>query len=134
MILEDTVLNYILLYIALEIYEVQWQKANTMIGMLARMYEKYRQNVFVFLLMHPTFSFAIMFTMITDYNQYAVILLGIKALDIIIKLILIKKVFIDKNLSQEMTLALLSPLNKFMPYIGILVYPPLIYLAFTNFL
>jgi len=132
--IEDTLLNYMLFYIALEIYEVQWQKANTMLGMLARMYEQYHKNVFVFLLMHPTFSFALMFAMITNYNQYALILLGVKALDILMKMILIKKVFIDKNLPEEMTLTLLAPLNKFMPYVGLLVYPPLIYLAFTNFL
>ena len=128
--IEDTLLNYLILYIVLEIYEVQWQKANTMIGMLARMYEQYRKNIFVFLLMHPTFSFALMFGMITNYNEYALILLGIKTIDIVTKMVLIKKVFIDKQLSEEMTLALLAPLNKFMPYIGLLVYPPLIYLAF----
>ena len=129
--IEDTLLNYILLYIALEIYEVQWQKANTMIGMLARMYEQYRKNIFVFLLMHPTFSFSLMFAMISNYNEYALILVGIKTLDLVMKMVLIKKVFIDKDLSEEMTLALLAPLNKFMPYIGLFVYPPLIYMAFN---
>ena len=128
--IEDTLLNYLFLYIALEIYEVQWQKANTMIGMLARMYEQYEKNIFIFLLMHPTFSFSLMFAMITNYNEYALMLVGIKTIDLATKMVLIKKVFIDKQLSEEMTLALLAPLNKFMPYIGLLVYPPLIFLAF----
>jgi len=131
--IEDTLLNYLLLYVALEIYEVQWQKANTMIGMLARMYEQYRKNIFVFLLMNPTFSFALMFAMITNYNENALILLGIKTIDLALKMVLIKKVFVDKELSEEMTLALLAPLNKFMPYIGLIVYPPLIFLAFRGF-
>jgi len=130
--IEDTLLNYILLYIALEIYEVQWQKATTLLGMLARMYEKYQKNVFVFLLMHPTFSFSLMFLMISNYNEYAMMLVGVKAMDIAVKMILIKKVFIDKDLSEEMTLSLLAPLNKYMPYIGLLVYPPLVYLAFNG--
>ena len=130
--IEDALLNYLLLYIVLEIYEVQWQKANTMIGMLARMYEQYRKNIFVFLLMQPTFYFSIMFAIISNYNEYALVLVGIKTIDIVTKMTLIRKVFIEKNLCAEMTLALLSPSNKFMPYVGLLVYAPLIYLVFNS--
>jgi len=131
--IEETLLNYLLFYIVLEIYEVQWQKANTILGMLARMYEQYRKNVFVFLLMHPTFSFALIFAMMMNYNENALLLLAIKTIDLALKMLLLKKVFIEKNISQEMTLALVAPLNKFMPYIGLLVYPPLIFLAFRTF-
>jgi len=130
--LEDTLLNYIILYLFLEFYEVQWQKANTLIGMLARMYEQYKKSVFVFLLMHPTFYFAIMFMMVSNYNEYAIALFMIKGIDVATKMVLIKKVFIDKELSEEMSLALLQPLHKLLPYIGVLVYPPLIYMVFTN--
>jgi len=130
--MEDTLLNYLFLYIFLELYEVQWQKANTLIGMLARMYEQYQKSAFVFLLMHPTFYFAIMFAMISGYNEYSLILLSIKAIDIATKMVLLKKVFIDKELSEELSLALLQPLHKLLPYIGIFIYPPLIYMAFTN--
>ena len=128
--IEDTLLNYLILYIFLELYEVQWQKANTMLGMLARMYEQYDKSAFVFLLMNPTFYFAIMFVLVSNYNEYAVTLLVIKGIDVATKMILMKKVFIDKNLSKEMTLALVSPMHRLLPYIGLLVYPPLIYLTF----
>lgn len=130
--LEDTLFNYIVLYILLELYEVQWQKANTLIGMLARMYGQYQKSAFVFLLMHPTFYFAIMFAMVSGYNEYSLILLSIKAVDVATKMVLLKKVFIDKELSKELSLALLQPLHKLLPYIGLLIYPPLIYLAFSN--
>lgn len=128
--IEDTFLNYLLLFIVLEVYEVQWQKANTMLGILARMYEHYHKNIFVFLLMQPTFYFSIMFAMVSNYNEYALVLLGVKTLDVVTKMLLIKKVFIDKDLSEEITLVLLSPLHKFMPYLGLLVYPPLIFMVF----
>jgi hypothetical protein len=128
--IEDTLLNYIILFIVLELYEVQWQKSNTMIGMLARMYQQYSKSIFVFLLMHPTFYFAIMFMILSDYNTYAIAILLIKGIDIAIKILLLKKVFIEKELSQELSLALLSPLHKLVPYVGLLVYPPLIYMVF----
>lgn len=128
---EDTLFNYMLLYVILEIYEVQWQKANTIIGMLARMYEHYRKSAFIFLLMHPTLYFAIMFMLLSNFNEYAVLLFLVKGVDVVTKMVLLKKVFIEQELSKEMSLALLSPLSKWMPYIGLLLYPPLLYMAFT---
>jgi len=128
---EDTLFNYMLLYIILEIYEVQWQKANTLIGMLARMHQHYRKSAFIFLLMHPTLYFTIIFMLLSNFNKYAVILFLIKGIDVATKMVLIKKVFIEQELSKEMSLALLAPLSKWMPYIGLLVYPPLLYMAFT---
>ncbi len=126
---EDTLLNYIFIFILLEIYEVYWQKATTLIGMLARMFEFYNKNIFIFLLKHPTFYFAIWFMIVTDYNIYALGLFAIKMLDIGTKIFLMKKVFIDKDISPELSLTILAPLNKYLPYIGVIAYPPLIYLA-----
>jgi len=129
--IEDTLLNYLILYTFLELYEVQWQKANTLLGMLTRMYEQYKKSVFIFLLMHPTFYFAIMFMMITNYNEFSIILLLVKSVDILTKMLLIKKVFIEKSLSESISVELLMPLKKWMPYIGLALYLPLIYLVFV---
>ena len=93
--INDMILNYIILFILLEVYELQWQKATTMIGMLARMYEHYKKSIFLFLIMHPTFYFSIFFMLVTEYNFYAVLLFSIKILDIGMKIMLIKQVFID---------------------------------------
>jgi hypothetical protein len=100
--------------------------------MLARMYSHYAKNIFVFLLMHPTFYFAIMLMITSDYNTYAIALFLIKGIDIATKMILLKKVFIDKEVSEELTLALLAPLNRAVAYIGLFVYPPLIYMVFRG--
>ncbi len=127
--IDELILNYVFLFVLLEIYEVYWQKAHTVMGMLARMYRYYSKNIFLFLIMHPTFYFSIGFFMLSEYNIYAMILLFMKALDIVVKILLIQQVFIKKELSEDLTLALLSPINKFLPYIGLLIYPPLIILA-----
>ena len=129
--INELILNYIIIYIFLEIYEVQWQKATTMVGMLARMYEYYKKSVFLFLIMHPTFYFSIFIMLVSNYNMYAVFFFSIKVLDIGMKIMLIKQVFIDKEISHELSLALLTPLNKYLPFMGLVVYPPFIYLAFS---
>ena len=127
--INDIIVNYILLFIILEIYEVSWQKAPSIMGMLIRMHKHYSKSIFLFLLMHPTFYFAIGFVMLTNYAPSAMILLFIKTFDIATKILLIEQVFTKRELSQELSLILLAPINNFLPYIGLLIYPPLIALA-----
>ncbi|WP_457747883.1 hypothetical protein [Sulfurimonas sp.] len=129
--LNDYTIAYISIYIVLELYEVSWQKAPTIMEMLARMYRYYYKNTFLFLIMHPTFYFAIFFAMQTNYNTYALVLFVIKGVDIVTKMLFIKQIFIDKKISRELGEMLLMPIGKYTPYIGLLVYPPLIVLAFS---
>ena len=127
--INDVIINYLLLFIILEIYEVSWQKAPSIMGMLIRMHKHYSKSIFLFLLMHPTFYFAIGFVMLSNYAPSAMILLFIKTFDIASKILLIEQIFTKKELSQELSLILLAPINKFLPYLGLFVYPPLIALA-----
>ena len=127
--MNETLVFYLIIYIVLEIYEVQWQKAQTIMGMLARMYQWYQKSAFLFLLMHPTLYFAIYFVMLTHFNGYAVALLSFKAADILTKMFLIKKVFIEQSLDKEMQEALFTPIGSILPYIGIILYPFFIVMA-----
>ncbi len=129
MIIDELVLNYILLFIILEFYEISWQKAPSIMGMIIRMNNYYSKSIFLFLIMQPTFIFSIGFFILTDYNIYAMILLFIKTVDVVTKILLIEQVFTKRKLSQEMSLILLAPINNFLPYMGLLIYPPLIALA-----
>ena len=116
-------------YIALELFEVQWQKADTIIGMLQRIYLRYSQNILLFFILHPTFSFGIWLMMVTKGSTAAIVLLFIKAADIATKIILIQQVFEKKDVPPELESMLSAPLNPIMPYIGLLVYPPLVFMA-----
>ncbi len=127
--INDLILNYILLFVLLEIYEISWQKAPSIMGMLIRMHKYYQKSIFLFLIMQPTFYFAIGFAMLSNYAPSALILLFIKTFDIATKILLIEQVFKKRELSQELSLILLAPINSFLPYIGLLLYPILIALA-----
>jgi hypothetical protein len=126
----DLILNYVLLFMILELYEVTWQKAPTVMGMISRMNKYYSKSIFLFLIMHPTFYFSIGFAMLTDYNIFAIILLFLKTADIATKILLIEQIFKKKKLSHELSLALLTPINNFLPYVGLFIYPLFIILAF----
>lgn len=127
--IDDLILNYVLLFVFLELYEITWQKAPSIMGMVIRMYRYYSKSIFLFLLMQPTFYFSIGFVMLSDYNVYAMILLFLKTVDVATKILLIEQVFTKRELSQDLSLILLAPINSFLPYMGLLIYPPLILLA-----
>jgi len=128
-IIDELILNYIFIFILFEFYEISWQKAPSIMGMIIRMHKYYSKSIFLFLIMQPTFMFAIFFFILTDYNIYATILLFIKIVDVVTKILLIEQVFIKKKLSQDLSLILLAPINSFLPYMGLFIYPILIILA-----
>jgi len=123
------VLEFLVFYIVLELYEVLWQKGERVIDMLGSIYKYYHKNIFLVLLMHPTFPFAMFLVMFTNYNGYAVTFFIIKGVDIITKLLLVKQVFIDQKITDDIAIMLEIPLGKFLPYMGLLIYPPFIYMA-----
>jgi hypothetical protein len=121
-----------LIYLLLELFETQWQKAGTLVGMLENMYAKFRGNVLLFLLLHPTFYFTIYLAMITDYSAEILLVLFIKTFDIATKIILMVQVFEKQEVSQELGQVLLAPLNKLMPYIGVGMYVPLVFMGLIH--
>jgi len=124
--LESYVFNYIILFVLLEIYEIWAQRAETLLGMLARMYEHYEKSVWLFLVMQPTFIFAMGFMILCEYNIISVTLFSLKAGDILTKMFLIKKVFIEKELSSDLSQMIVAPINKAFIYMGLIIYPLMI--------
>ena len=122
----------ILLYIALELFEVQWQKADTLMGVLGNLYRYYNKNLILFFIMHPTFYVGIAIAMISDLAFSAIALLFIKTMDIATKIILIQQVFEKEELNAEMSSMLLAPLHPTMLYFSVVVYTPLVYFALTE--
>ena len=127
--IDDLILNYILIFVFLELYEISWQKAPSIMGMIIRMNRYYSKSILLFLIMQPTFYFAIGFAILCDYDIFAIIFLFLKTADVATKILLIEQIFTKKSLSQEMSLILLSPIDSFLPYIGLIIYPLLISLA-----
>jgi len=116
----------VLFYLFLELFEAQWQKAPTLLGMLLRIYRRYDKNIFYFLLLHPTYYFAIWLILQTQLSIPSVLLLFIKTVDIATKIVLIQQVFEKKEVSAALHGMLMTPLEKWMPYVGVAVYTPLV--------
>jgi len=117
------------LYVVLELFEIQWQKADSLMGMMLRLHRQYRRSILWFLLLHPTYYFAIWLAMASDYAPAALVMLFVKTVDIATKILMIQQIFEKRELSQEMTVMLLAPLHPLLPYISLFVYTPMVILA-----
>ena len=127
----ETLAVTILLYLVLELFEIRWQKAPTMLQMLVRIRREYEKNIFYFFFLHPTYFFAIWLMLETGGNAGAIALLFLKTVDITAKIILMQQVFEKKEISMQLHDMLMTPLEKWMPYLGLAVYPPLVVWAFA---
>lgn len=122
----ESVITLTLFYLLLEGFEVRWQKAPTMLEMLVRIHHRYRRSIFYFIFMHPTYFFAIWLILQSQLSAPSVILLFIKTVDIATKIVLMQQVFEKKEVSMQLHDMLMMPLEKWMPYVGFAVYPPLV--------
>jgi len=122
----ESIIALTVFYLFLEGFEAAWQKAPTMLQMLARIRRRYEKSIFYFLLLHPTYYFAIWLILETRMALPAVLLLFIKTVDIATKIVLMQQVFEKKEVSVQLHEMLIMPLEKWMPYIGFAVYPPLV--------
>jgi hypothetical protein len=122
----ESIIAIMILYLLLEGFEVGWQKAPTMLGMLVRLHRRFEKSIFYFLALHPTYFFAIWLILQTELSAAAIILLFVKTVDIATKIVLLQQVFEKKEVSMQLHEMLMMPLEKWMPYIGFAVYPPLV--------
>ena len=122
----ETLVTLMVFYLFFEFFEASWQKAPTLLEMLVRMYRRYHKSIFYFLLLHPTYYFAVWLLLQTHLSLPSVLLLFIKTVDMTTKIVLMQQVFEKQELSAPLQEMLTTPLEKWMPYVGLAVYPPLV--------
>ena len=118
--------------IALELFEAWWQRADTLLDVLARGYQYYRINIFLFFLMHPSFYYILLVIIFTKVlNGWMVTILLLKSIDIFFKLAMIKKIFVEGETDDAIGPILTEPLSPWLFLTGVSLYPFLLFYALT---
>lgn len=127
--MENALLFTAILLLA-ELFEAFIQRSQTLLGVLAKLYTYYVKSIFLFFLIHPGFYFVLFVVLLTGvFNLGMVFLLAIKIFDIFYKLELIKKVFIEREVSREMAQMLEWKIPPLFFLMGTGMYPLLFYYA-----
>jgi len=128
--MSNYLIEIIVVMILLEIFEASWQRAESVEGILANSYFYYQKSIFIFFLMHPTFYFILFVSLYTSVLNLGIIsILIFKALDLLFKLDIINKHFINHNLDIELTNMIKSKVEPWVFLMGLFMYVPILLLS-----
>ncbi|WP_457596922.1 hypothetical protein [Hydrogenimonas sp.] len=120
---------WLTLMIAFELFESRWQRASTLLGVLENVRRQYHRSLFRLLGLHPSFWFCLwLYFGAGVHGPWMAAIVVMKGSDIAFKLWMVQKLEKDE-LSGEMRLMLQSPLAPWMPWLNVVVYPPMLALA-----
>jgi len=128
----ENILTFTLILVVAELFESYIQRASTLFGVLENLYVYYQKSIFLFFLIQPGFYILLFIVLITGVlNVSMIFLLAIKVFDMFYKIELIKKVFIQKEVSTEIAQMLEWEMPSYSFLMGVMTYPPLLFYALT---
>jgi hypothetical protein len=128
----ETVLLLTFILFGAELFEAYIQRAPTLLGILERLNRYYQKSIFLFFAVHPGFYFVLFVVMATDILNFSMIfLVAMKVFDIFYKLELLKKVFKERVVSEELAQILMWRIPSWYFFLGPILYPSLLLYALT---
>lgn len=121
------------LFVAIEIFESNWQKSDTLHGVILNNYKIYSKSIFLFFVLHASFYYTIFVSMyLNNFSFWMSSIFIVKFLDIAFKLSMMKK------LSNSMDIKDIMPMNIKMTmifrYFNVIIYPLTFLFAIEIFL
>ena len=116
------ILSLLFIFIAVEIFESNWQKSDSMYGLISNNFVMYKKSIFLYFTLHLSFFYTIFVSIyLNNFSFWMSSILVMKFLDISFKLNMMKK------LSQGSSLEEVMPINIKMTaifrYMNVLIYP-----------
>lgn len=115
------ILSLFLIFCAIEVFESNWQKSDTLYGLLSNNYSIYRTNIFLFFILNFSFIYSIFLVIYLQNNSFLMLsIVGIKFLDMAFKLNIMGKI------SQGIPFEDIMPnieMNFFFRYMNAFLYP-----------
>ncbi len=127
------ILTLFFLFIAFELFESNWQKADTLHGVILNNFKLYSKSIFLFFICHMSFYYSIYLSItLNNFGFWMSSIIIIKFLDIAFKLSMMKK------LSQGIDIMEIMPINIKMTlvfrYFNVIIYPITFLFAMEIFL
>jgi len=116
------ILSLLLIFIALELFESNWQKSDSMYGLISNNFIMYKKSIFLYFTLHLSFFYTIFISMyLNNFSFWMSSILVIKFLDIAFKLTMMQKLSNGSSLEEVMPINVkMTPLFR---YLNVLIYP-----------
>jgi hypothetical protein len=114
--------SLLLLFVALELFESNWQKHDNLYGLISNNFQIYKKNIFLYFLLHTTFFYTLgLIIYLNNYSFWMLSIFVVKFMDISVKLNMMKK------LSSGFTIEEIMPINinitLLFRYFNVILYP-----------
>ena len=115
-------LSLLLIFIAVELFESNWQKSDSMYGLISNNFKIYQKSIFLYFLLHISFFYTIYVSIyLNNFSFWMSSILVIKFLDIAFKLNMMKKLSNGLNIEEVMPINVkMTPIFRYM---NVLIYP-----------
>lgn len=121
-------ISLFLIFIAFELFESNWQKSETLYGLINKNFSIYKTNIFFYFLLNSSFIYSIFLVVYLQNNSFLLLsIVGIKFLDIAFKINIMTK------MSKDILLEDIIPnikMGYLFRYLNAIVYPLTLLLAF----
>ena len=130
----ENIFTLVAILVMLELFEAYMQRADTLYGVMEKLYVWYSKSIFAFFLIHPAFYFTLFVVIVTDIlNIYMILLLTLKVFDLFYKIELIKTIFIKQKIPADLSAMLDWKIPQWFFLMGVGLYPPLLFYALIGY-
>jgi hypothetical protein len=124
----ETLLFFIVIFVALELFESNWQKAEYFYGLLKNNYQIYQKSIFLFFLFNPTFIYSIFLAIyLNNYSFLMNSIVVLKFADISLRLHFCRKIDNDEDIKEILPYNI--KYNLIYRYINVVIYPLAFYFS-----
>lgn len=110
------------IFIALEFFESNWQKSDSLYGVLINNFLLFRKNIFIYFSMHVTFFYTIFLSFyFNNFGFWMSSIFIVKFLDISFKLSIMKK--LSNGVPIERIMEINVKMTPILRYFNVIVYP-----------
>lgn len=128
----ESIYQYTIILLLLELVEAYLQRAQTLFGVIERLYGYYKQSIFLFFLVQPGFYFTLFVALETGVlNAAMIFLLALKIFDIFYKIELVRKVWLERKVPKELAAMLTWEMPSWFFFIGAVLYPSLLFFSLS---
>jgi hypothetical protein len=131
----EIVYQLIFIMVVLELLELYLHKADTLVELIDKLHDYYRQSIFVLFLAHPTIYFVLGVLLYFDaFNFFGISILLLKVFDLFFKLELIKQRHYKASMDLELEKMMNMKLTISMKLLSFILHVPFLYMAISSVL
>jgi hypothetical protein len=115
-------LSLLIIFMAVELFESNWQKHDTLYGLIFNNYQIYQKNIFLYFILHASFFYTLFVSIyLNNFGFWMSSIIVVKFLDMAVKLNMMQKLSSGADIKEVMPMNI--QMTLLFRYFNVLLYP-----------